>query len=468
MEVLDPESASAAGNVPIRIAVVGAGPAGFYTAGALFKQNEVDVRVDMFNRLPTPYGLVREGVAPDHQSIKAVTRVFDRTGDDSRFRFFGNVTIGTDLSVDDLRKFYHMIVYAVGAQSDRRLDIPGEDLVGSDPATIFVGWFNGLPDCAHLEFDLSHETAVVIGNGNVAVDVARILARSVEELAVTDITDHALATLRESGVREVIMLGRRGPAQAKFTSVELKEFGKLDGVDVRVSSEQLVLDEHSQAQVDDDRRVARNLGILAEFAGREPSTAGRSIELRFFTSPVEILGVEGRVAGVRVERNRLEVGADGRQRAVGTGAFDTIDCGIVLRSVGYRGVAVPGVPFDEARGVIPNEAGRVTEGPGGDVRPGEYAVGWIKRGPSGIIGTNKPDAVETVTAMLADVSALATGDVNTDPEAVVRFLRDRKIRYVTYADWERIDAEERARGEPQGRPRTKFIEVEEMLRFCGR
>ncbi|TDJ49090.1 MAG: NADP oxidoreductase [Gemmatimonadetes bacterium] len=468
MAVLEPESASTAKTTPIRIAVIGAGPAGFYTAGALFKQDAVDCRVDMFNRLPTPYGLVREGVAPDHQKIKAVTRIFDRTGEDPRFRFFGNVTLGVDISVEDLRSFYHMIVYAVGAPSDRRLGIPGEDLTGSDPATTFVGWYNAHPDFADLTFDLSHERVVVIGNGNVAVDVARILARSVDELAVSDIADHALIALRHSGVREIIMLGRRGPAQAKFTSVELKEFGMLDGVDVKVAAEQLVLDAHSQTQVDEERRVARNMDILFDFSGREPSGAWRSLELRFLTSPVEILGDDGHVTGIRVERNRLETEADGRQRAVGTGEFETIECGLVLRSVGYRGISLPGVPFDESGAVIPSDAGRVTEAPGGRVRPGEYVVGWIKRGPTGIIGTNKSDAAKTVESMLADVPELDADDVNLDPDAVVRFLQDREIRYVTYDEWGRIDAEERARGEPQGRPRCKIVRIEEMLRVCGK
>jgi len=468
VEVLEPVPASTATTSPIRIAVIGAGPAGFYTAGALFKQDTVDCRVDMFNRLPTPYGLVREGVAPDHGSIKAVTRVFDRIGADPRFRFFGNVTVGADISVEELQSFYHMIVYAVGAPSDRRLGIPGEDLEGSDPATIFVGWYNGHPDYADLEFDLSHERAVVIGNGNVAVDVARILARSVDELAPTDIADHALLALRQSGVREIVLLGRRGPAQAKFTSVELKEFGKLAGVDVKVEARQLALDEDSRVQVDDDRRVARNMEILADFAEHESSGVDRVLELRFFTSPVEIVGVDGRVTAVRVERNRLETGADGWQRAIGTGEFDTIDCGLVLRSVGYRGIALPGVPFDDAAGVIPNVDGRVTESPGGSVRPGEYVVGWIKRGPSGIIGTNKPDAVNTVESMLSDVSEIDSESVDPDPDAIIGWLREREIRYVTFADWGQIDCEERSRGESQGRPRSKIVRVEEMLRVCGR
>lgn len=449
---------------PLRVAVIGAGPAGFYTAGELFKQ-DAECRVDMYNRFPTPYGLVREGVAPDHQSIKAVTRVFDKIGVDERFRFFGNVTVGEDVSVGDLRRFYHMIVYAVGAQSDRKLGIPGEDLPGSHPATIFVGWYNGHPDYSDLEFDLSHERAVVIGNGNVAVDVARILARVPDELAVTDIADHALDALRESDVREILMLGRRGPAQAKFTSAELKEFGEMTDVDVRVDPAQLELDEESRALVEAERRVRRNVEILEGFTGRETGSAARAIDLRFFTSPVEILGTD-RVEAVRVERNHLEPGPDGRIRAVGSGETEVIECGLVLRSIGYRGVPLPGVPFDERRGVIPNETGRITETPGGPVRSREYAVGWIKRGPSGIIGTNKPDAVETVQSMIEDVANLEAPDVDPDPEAPLRHCQERGVRVVTLEDWSRIDAAEVARGEPERRPRNKFVRVEEMLRVC--
>ena len=457
---------STAGNPahPLRVAVIGAGPAGFYTAAELFKQ-EFACRVDMYNRLPTPYGLVREGVAPDHQSIKLVTRVFDRIGADERFRFLGNITVGRDISVDELRRFYHMIVYAVGAESDRRLGIPGEDLEGSHPATIFVGWYNGHPEYADLSFDLSHERVVVIGNGNVAVDVTRILARSVEELAMTDVADHALAALRGSGVREVLMLGRRGPAQAKFTSAELKEFGELEGVDVRVDPAQLELDAESRALVEAERRVRRNVEILQGFADGEADRDGRTIELRFFTSPVEILG-DGRVEALRVERNRLEPGPDGRMRAVGTGETEVIECGLVLRSIGYRGVPLPGVPFDEQRGVIPNVAGRVTETPGGPPRPREYAVGWIKRGPTGIIGTNKPDAVETVQSLIEDLPGLEAGEVDTDPGAPIRLLEERDVRVVDFDDWCRIDAAEVARGETEGRPRNKFVRVEEMLRAC--
>jgi ferredoxin--NADP+ reductase len=464
---------STAGNPahPLRVAVIGAGPAGFYTAAELFKQ-EFACRVDMYNRLPTPYGLVREGVAPDHQSIKLVTRVFDRIGADERFRFLGNVTVGRDISVDELLRFYHMIVYAVGAESDRKLGIPGEDLEGSHPATIFVGWYNGHPEYADLSFDLSHERVVVIGNGNVAVDVTRILARSVEELAVTDVADHALAALRGSGVREVLMLGRRGPAQAKFTSAELKEFGELDGVDVRVDPEHLELDAESRALVEADRRVRRNVEILEGFAAGEADRDGRTIELRFFTSPVEILG-DGRVEAVRVERNRLEPGPDGRMRAVGTGETEVVECGLVLRSIGYKGTGLDGLPFDEAGGVIPNDHGRVVEPDSGQQVPGQYVVGWIKRGPSGVIGTNKKDAQDTVDALLADVAEGRIPEPGIDPDTPGReadevsgieaLLEERAPDFVSFDAWREIDRAEVARGEPQGRPRVKFTTLEEML-----
>lgn len=449
----------------LRVAVVGAGPAGFYTAGELFKQ-DFACAVDMYNRLPTPYGLVREGVAPDHQSIKAVTRVFDRIGADENFRFFGNVTVGRDISVEELRGSYHAIVYAVGAQSDRKLGVPGEELEGSDPATIFVGWYNGHPECADLTFDLSTQRAVVIGNGNVAVDVARILARDRDELAQTDIADHALAALRAGRIREVLMLGRRGPAQAKFTSAELKEFGELEGVDVRVDPAQLELDEESRALVEAERRVRRNIEILEEFAAREPRDCRCTIELRFFASVVEILGSGDEVEAVRIEENRLEPGESGRMRAVGTGETEVVECGLVLRSIGYRGEPLPGVPFDQRRGVIPNLAGRVTESPAGPVRSREYAVGWIKRGPTGIIGTNKRDAVETVQSMTEDVAALQSAEIDPDPDRPLRLLRERGNQVVTLDDWSRIDAAEVARGESEGRPRNKFVRVEEMLALC--
>ncbi len=451
------------------MAVVGAGPAGFFTVEALLRASDLVCSIDMFNRLPTPYGLVREGVAPDHQSIKKVTAKYDRTAREPNVRYFGNVTFGDDVDRDDLLHHYHQVVFAVGAQSDRALGIPGEDLAGSHAATEFVAWYNGHPDFVDRTFDLSHARAVVVGNGNVAVDVARILVTDAEVLAKTDIADHALDALRRSRVREVVMLGRRGPAQGKFTSVELKELGRLKGVDVVVDPADLELDPASAAEAEGSRVARRNLDILHELAGREGGVAGRRLVLRFLASPTEILGADGRVGAVRVECNHLVPTGSGTVRSEGTGRIDTVEAGLVLRSVGYRGVPLPGVPFDSNRHLIPNRAGRVLDGPGGTVVPGEYVAGWIKRGPSGIIGTNKPDAVETVTAMLEDIeSGGGRTAERPGPEAVTELLNGRGVRFVTFEDWQKLDEAETLEGEKQGRPRVKVVRVERMLDIMGR
>src|SRR5215203_6666081 len=386
---------------PLRVAIVGSGPAGFYTAGHLLKSKshpDVCVQVDMFDRLPTPWGLVRAGVAPDHPNIKAVSRVYEKTAEHPEFRFYGNIELGRDLFHDDLTNRYHAVIYAVGAQTDRRMGIPGEDLPGSWAATELVAWYNGHPDYRDLEFDLSAERAVVIGNGNVAADVVRILTLSAAELERTDIADHALEALRASRVREVVVLGRRGPAQAAFTSAELRELGRLEGVEVRVDPAEIELDPVSREWLDADGTfTARtNVELLREFAARPPRPdAERRIVLRFLRSPVAIRG-DGRVGAVDVRRNAIVRAADGRLTAEpADDAVETIECGLVLRSVGYRAVPLPDVPFDERYFVLPNDRGRVV-GPGGEPVPGVYAVGWIKRGPTGILGTNKRDAAETV------------------------------------------------------------------------
>jgi len=447
---------------PLRVAIVGAGPAGFYAAEALLKQKELVCQIDFFNRLPTPYGLVREGVAPDHQSIKAVTRVYDKLAAGAQVRYFGNVTFGSDLRHDDLKRHYDQIVYAVGAQSDRRMGIPGEDLAGSLPATIFVGWYNGHPDYRDLQFDLSQERVVVVGNGNVAMDVTRILVTDPDELATTDIADHALEALRASKVREVVMLGRRGPAQAAFTNPELKEFGELAGVDVVVDPADVELDELSQASLADDKVATKNVELLRTYAARGPSSAPRRIVMRFLVSPVEVIGAGERVSAVKIERNQLVQSPDGSLRPKGTGAFETLECGMILRSVGYKGVPLPGVPFNEATGTIPNVAGRVNSQRDGATVPGEYVVGWAKRGPSGVIGTNKPDAVATVQSMVADLDALPAAP-ERDPAAVEALLRERGVDYVSYADWKLLDGHETAAGSAHGRPRVKVTRVPEML-----
>lgn len=445
---------------PLRVAIVGAGPAGFYAAEALLKQKDLACRIDFFNRLPTPYGLVREGVAPDHQSIKSVTRVYDKLAASPNVRYFGNVTFGRDVSHDDLRQHYDQIVYAVGAQSDRRMGIPGEDLQGSMPATIFVGWYNGHPDYRDLPIDLSHERVLVVGNGNVAMDVTRILVSDPEALAKTDIADHALEVLRASKVREVVMLGRRGPAQAAFTNPELKEFGELPGVDVIVDPADLELDPQSEASLAENKTAAKNVEMLREYAARGATGAPRRIVMRFLVSPVEILGQDGRVTAVRIERNRLVQAPDGSMRPKGTGVYETLECGMILRSVGYKGVPLPGVPYDEATGTIPNQGGRVIDPATGEPILGEYVVGWAKRGPSGVIGTNKPDAAATVALMIEDLPRLtpAPGDGNIEA-----LLRERGVDFVSYDDWKILDNYETSRGAEQGRPRVKVTRIEEMM-----
>jgi ferredoxin--NADP+ reductase len=446
---------------PLRVAVVGSGPAGFYAAASLLGA-EPPAEVDMFDRLPTPWGLVRLGVAPDHPKIKDVSRAFERTAQRPGFRFFGNVELGRDLEHADLADLYDAVVYAVGAQADRRLGIPGEDLPGSWAATAFVAWYNGHPDFQDLSFDLSHERAVVVGNGNVAGDVARMLALTAEELAPTDTTDEAIEAIVGAGIEEIVMLGRRGPAQGAFTTPELKELGELAGADVLVDPADLQLDPVSRAALERDTNARRNVEVLGEYAARPAAGKPRRITMRFCVSPVAILG-ESRVEGVEVVRNELVAADGGSLRAVPTEARELIPCGVVFRSVGYRGVALPGVPFDEERGVIANDGGRVLDA-AGDVIPGVYCAGWIKRGPTGVIGTNKKDAAETVELLLEDARSgrlPRTGGVSA--ERVDDVLQERGIECVEYAGWEAIDALERRRGEPHGRPRIKLCTWEDLL-----
>jgi ferredoxin/flavodoxin---NADP+ reductase len=453
---------------PLRVAIIGSGPSGFYAAEGLQRAG-LAVQVDMYDRLPTPFGLVRGGVAPDHQKIKSVTRVYDKIAAHPEFRFYGNVEFGRDVTHADLSAYYHAIVYAVGARTDRRMGIPGEHLPGSHSATEFVGWYNAHPDHRSLSFRLASERAVVVGNGNVAMDLARILASSPEQLAGTDIADYALRELGASAVREIVVLGRRGPAQAAFTTKELRELGQLAGVDVLVDPAALELDPLSHAEVArmPDRTRDANLEVLREFAARAPSGAPRRIVLRFLTSPVRIIGTE-RVQGLEVERNELYRTEDGSLRPRATESRETIACDLVFRAIGYQGVPLPGVPFDAWAGRIPNHGGRVIDAVRGEPVAGEYAVGWIKRGPQGIIGTNKPDSQETVTALLADLSSgrLDKPDV-PGREVLEGLLRERKRDYVSYEDWQLIDQLERERGQQAGAPRLKFSRVEEMLHALG-
>ncbi|SNQ50435.1 NADPH-ferredoxin reductase FprA [Frankia canadensis] len=445
-------------TAPLTVAVVGSGPSGFYAASSLLEQAGVDVRVDMYERLATPWGLVRSGVAPDHPKIKAVSGVYATIAAHENFRFFGNVHVGRDVTREELTARYDAVLYAVGAQSDRRLGIPGEDLPGSVSAVDFVGWYNGHPDYADQAFDLSGERAVVIGAGNVALDVARILCSPHDRLARTDIADHALAALRTSAITEVLVVGRRGATQAAFTTPELRELPEFteSGVDVDPAE---VAEQPGEEAL--SRLVKRNLAVMRGYAAEPTERGARHITLRFQRTPVEIRG-DGRVEEIVFARNALTTDADGWVSAVDTGERETVPTSLVLRAVGYRGVALDGLPFDDRRGVIPNEAGRVT----GSDR--EYVAGWIKRGPTGIIGTNRKCAAESVGRLFADLDAglLRRHDrgVAFDPVTEIEtWLRGRQPHLVTENGWQLIDATERAYGEGAGRPRVKLVLTDELL-----
>jgi ferredoxin--NADP+ reductase len=455
----------AATQPPLRFAIIGSGPAGFYATGQLLSNKHVPAAVDLYDRLATPWGLVRAGVAPDHPKIKSVTRVYEKTAAHPDFRFFGNVEVGRDVTHEQLIRHYHAVIYAIGTADDRRLGIPGENLPSSHSATAFVAWYNGHPDYADCEFDLTATRAVVVGNGNVAIDVARMLALSYDELAVTDIADHALEALRDSSVSEVILLGRRGPAQAAFTNPELRELADLTEADVIVGADGVELDDASRAHLESDAAditEKRNVATLAKYHAQAPAGKPKRIVLRFLASPVEILG-EDRVTGIVIERNVLVAGEGGTLRARPTGERETIECGLVMRSIGYVGSPLPGVPFDERRSTILNDRGRVIDPNSHEPIPGAYAAGWIKRGPSGVIGTNKKDSHETVTLLLEDQAAGRLPDPAEHPDALISELRAAGVAIVEYDGWQAIDEHERQAGEPHGRPRVKLVRHEDLL-----
>lgn len=451
---------------PLRIAIIGSGPSGFYAADHLLKtagKRGLDIEIDMIERLPTPFGLVRGGVAPDHQKIKSVTKVFDRIASDPHVRYFGNVRLGEDITYEEMLDHYHQIIYAIGAQSDRKMGIPGEELTGSHAATEFVGWYNAHPDYRGLHFDLSAKAVAVIGNGNVAMDVARILAKTPEELAGTDIADYALAALRESAVTDIYVIGRRGPAQAAFTTPEIKELGELAATEIIVPPAEVELDPESLADLEagDDKTARENVAVLQSLAGRSPSGKPRRLHMLFLRSPVRLIGTD-QIEAIELVKNALVRTADGSLRARATDQTEIIPVQMVFRSIGYKGARLPGTQFDEERGVIPNSGGHVAAD--GRLLVGEYAVGWIKRGPSGVIGTNRPDAVETVEHMISDaLEGSILHPAHPTRAEVVVLLRSRDVEIVSYADWQIIDRLEQAAGAAVGRPRVKFSRVEDML-----
>ena len=449
-----------------RIAIVGSGPSAFYAVQELFKQDSWPLQVDMFERLPTPYGLVRGGVAPDHQKIKSVTKIYKRIASNERFRFFGNVEFGQDVSREDLLDHYDAVLYAVGSSSDRQLGVPGEDASGVHSATEFVGWYNGHPDYRHLQFDLSAKSVVIIGMGNVAIDVARILAHRMQEIEVTDIADHALKNLAESKIEDIYLIARRGPVQAAFTPVEARELLEMPEADALANPEELQLDEGSQQELEAAGRETRqNLKILNKMAERGITGKPKCLRFVFLASPTEVLSEGGKVTGLKLERNALEQ-RNGKLSATGIGETFTLDCGLVFRSIGYKGLPQPGLPYDSKSGTIPNQKGQVCNPETGEACLREYVAGWIKRGPSGVIGTNKPDAVESVRTMLQTFLA-----EKWQPKEAVGvsgievLLESQQVDYVSFADWERLDEHEIREGQEFGKPRRKVIDPEEMLRI---
>jgi ferredoxin--NADP+ reductase len=451
----------------LRVAIVGAGPAGFYAADRLLRADGVNVHVEMLDRLPTPWGLVRAGVAPDHPKIKAVTRVYEKTAALDGFDFHGNVEVGSQISHAELLAHHHAVIYAYGASGDRKLGIEGEELPGVIGATELVAWYNGHPDASGLEIDLSGKRAVVIGNGNVAVDVARMLVLPRDELAVTDIADYALEAIAESPIEEAVILGRRGPAQAAYTTPELRELGELTQADIVVDPAEAELDPASAEWLASDAATPtnrRNVDLTREYAAREPEGKPKRVVLRFLVSPLEIHG-DGRVEEIVVARNELVAGDDGTMRALPTGETETIQCDLVLRSIGYRGTAIEGVPFSENH-TISNEDGRVVDN--GEQVPGVYATGWIKRGPSGVIGTNKKCAYETVDHLLADAKAGGLPEPAGGKAEFEALIEARGAIRVDYEGWKRIDAYERERGEAAGRPRVKVTSLDELIERAER
>jgi ferredoxin--NADP+ reductase len=449
-------------ELPLRVCVIGSGPSAFYAAEALFKADGLRVQIDMFDRLPTPFGLVRGGVAPDHQNIKTVVKVYQKVAEHPAFRFFGNVKIGRDLQIADLERCYHAVIWAIGCESDNKLGIPGEELAGVHSATEFVGWYNGHPDYRDRAFDLAHAHRVaLVGNGNVSMDVARILLRDPAQLAGTDIAEHALATLRQSTVREVVLLGRRGPAQAAFAPKEIEEIAELQGVDVVVSEAEAHLDPYSARWVETQARSAqRNVKFLAAQAQKGEGAAPRKLCCRFLVGPVELQGKNGRVCALRLQHAELTPDKDGAPRPRSIDRFEDLAVDLVFKAIGYRGVPLAGLAFDDRKGTVANQDGRVLEAPGGSVRRGHYVVGWAKRGPTGLVGTNSPDSKATIELLLADVQQAA---LLSPPSADLAASLRPRVDYVSWQDWQRLDAWEVEQGKARGKVRFKQPSVDALM-----
>lgn len=457
-------------NKLYRVAIVGSGPAGFFAADHIFKNSELNIEIDMYDKLPTPFGLVRSGVAPDHQKIKTVTKVYDKIAANPKFRFYGLIEYGKHISLDDLKQHYHQVLFATGAQTDRRMNIPGEDLNRSHTATEFVAWYNGHPDFADLEFDLSVEKIAIIGMGNVAVDVARILCRSENELSNTDIAGYAFEKLINSNVREIYMIGRRGPAQAAFTNPELKELGNLEIADCLILKKESHLDDLTTKYLSDnpERSTEKKLEMINEYSNHT-KTKNKSLTIRFLLSPIELIPDEdGNVKAIKLVKNTLSRSDDGSLRPKATEETEILDVGMVFRSIGYRGIPLPEIPFKESWGIFPNNNGRITDISEENTLTGLYCTGWIKRGPTGVIGTNKTDSAETVALMVEDINKGNTFQPeNPNSEKIEALIKERNPEYIDYEDWLKIDREEITRGEKEGRPRVKFTNIEDIKKLLN-
>ena len=451
---------------PLRVAVVGSGPAGFYAAGALFKQKDYEVTVDLFERLPCPYGLVRYGVAPDHQKIKGVTRVFDKTASPPNFRLFANVHIGRDITADELREHYDQVVLTVGCETDRRMAIPGENGDGCYAATSFVAWYNGHPDYQNYSVNLEVPRAAIIGVGDVSMDITRMLVKGAEALATTDITEQALTTLRRSQIRDVYIVARRGWAQSAFAQKELSDIAALPHVQVHVDAEQVSRD--LEAHPDLSSIAKRKLEYLVDLGKQAPRRdATHHVHFRFLRSPKELTLRDGKVDALDLEENTLVRSDDGWLSAQGTGNIESLAVGAVFRAVGYRGVPLPGLPFDQRRGLIPNDSGRVVDAETGERVPGVYASGWIKRGPSGVIGTNKTDSVETVSKMLEDVPTLTVSSSANESPSIDELIKTRNIQVIDLPRWQTLDTIERERGSSKNKVREKLTSAEAAWHALG-
>ena len=442
-------------NRQLRVAVIGAGPAGIYASDILTK-SVVDVRVDIIERNPTPFGLIRYGVAPDHPRIKEIVKALKRVLSQNDIRFFGNVNYGTDLKLDDLQQFYDAVIFATGAHKDRQIQIPGIDLRGSYGAADFVSWYDGHPD-VHTEWPLEAESVAVLGAGNVALDVARMLTKTADELLVTEIPDNVYHGIKANRARDVHLFARRGPAQVKFTPMELRELGHSPNIDVIVHPEGFDIDEGSMDSIRASKSVKLVVDTLQNYLAKDTTGAAHRIHIHFCQSPVEVLGEDGQVVGLRTERTEL----DGTGNARGTGEFTDWPVQALYRAVGYLSDNLAGLPFDGTAGVVPNDGGRVID-IDGEPLPGAYVTGWIKRGPIGLIGHTKSDAAQTIDLLLSDVDALVAPK-QPELEAVDRYLDSRDIAFTTWEGWEKLDAHEILRGESQGRERVKVVPRDDMV-----